>query len=378
MKICVLTLSRSHECAECLYNLQDVGLGKAFAELGHATNVIRLEKRVSPDVVERYNNLLTISHFNVFAIGGNSIGIGKYLPSDIDVMICFSDIQISFFQVYRHCKKNNIVLIPYVGVLTSHSTNPIKRFFMHMVEKRNLKLYRALEVCAKTESVKKELVKKNVKNVVVAPVCLDNKEKIVLDVSNDLRESLRNLIVPSYSQHCKVIIFVGRMLEEKRPLEALEIFYDLFRKDDSYRLIMVGSGPLRGNVKSFISNRKLDNVIALQENIPNKDMWKYYVSADCSLNLNRVEIFGMSILEAMYYECPVVAFAAPGPKMIISDKIDGYLFDDAENVENLVEIALSNGRLSKAKKTIETRFMWINTAKIILQQVELLRKINET
>ena len=89
MKICVLTLSRSHECAECLYNLQDVGLGKAFAELGHATNVIRLEKRVSPDVVERYNNLLTISHFNVFAIGGNSIGIGKYLPSDIDVMILF-------------------------------------------------------------------------------------------------------------------------------------------------------------------------------------------------------------------------------------------------------------------------------------------------
>ena len=132
---------------------------------------------------------------------------------------------------------------------------------------------------------------------------------------------------------------------------------------------MIGSGPLKKDVENFIFNRKLDNVILLQEKIPNKDMWRYYVSADCSLNLNRVEIFGMSILEAMYYECPVVAFAAPGPEMIISDKIDGYLFNDVEGIENLVEKAISNGRLSKAKETIETRFMWTKTAEIMLQQV---------
>jgi 1,2-diacylglycerol 3-alpha-glucosyltransferase len=368
MRICILALNRSREGSERLYNAQDIGLGKAFTELGHVTNVIHFEKRESPDVIEKYSDLLTISHFNVSAIGGNSIGIKKFLPIDVDVMICFSDVQISFPQVYHHCQKNNIALIPYIGVIMSHSTNPIKRILMHVIEKRNLSLYRTLLVCAKTESIKKELLKKNVKNIVVAPVCLD-KENFISEISKDLRESLRFSIVPSFFRYCKVIIFVGKLVEEKRPLEALEIFYKLFQKDDSYRLIMIGSGPLKKDVENFIFNRKLDNVILLQEKIPNKDMWRYYVSADCSLNLNRVEIFGMSILEAMYYECPVVAFAAPGPEMIISDKIDGYLFNDVEGIENLVEKAISNGRLSKAKETIETRFMWTKTAEIMLQQV---------
>lgn len=368
MRICILALNRSCEESESLYNAQDIGLGKAFAELGHTTNVVCFEKRVSPDVVEKYSDLLTISHFNVSAIGGNSIGVKRFLPSDVDVMICFSDVQISFHQVYRHCKKYNIVLIPYVGVISSHSTNPMKKFLMRIIENRNLRLYRLLPICAKTESLKNELLKMGVQKVFVAPVCLD-KDELVMDGFRESREFLRALMIPSYSRFCKVILFVGRFSEEKRPLEALEIFYKLYKKDDTYRLLMVGAGSLKKDVKSFVNNYCLDNVVSLFDKVPNKEMWKFYVSADCSLNLNRVEIFGMSILEAMYCECPVVAYAAPGPKMIISDKIDGYLFDDVECAEKLVEAAISSGRLSKAKETVETRFTWINTAKIMLRQI---------
>lgn len=369
MKICILTLIRSYEGAEKLYNAQDVGLGKAFAKLGHSTNVVRFEKRKSPNVVEKCSDLLTMSHFNVLAVGDNSIAIQKFLPINPDVMICFSDIQMAFPKVYRHCQKNNIILIPYVGVIRSHSANPIKRILMRFAEWRNLSLYRSLAVCAKTESLKSELQERNVKNVIVAPVCLD-KDKFVPDVSQKLRDQLRALIVPSYSLHCKVIVFVGKLVEEKCPLEALNIFCELFKKDNSYRLVVIGSGVLKKDMISFISNHHLDNVIALLEKVPNKDMWKYYVSADCSLNLNRVEIFGMSILEAMYYECPVVAYAAPGPKMIISNQIDGYLFDNVADVESLVETAISKGRLGKARETIESRYTWTNTANKMLQLVK--------
>lgn len=368
MRICILALNRSREGSERLYNAQDIGLGKAFAELGHETNVIHFEKRESPNAIEKYSDLLTISHFNVFAIGGNSIGIKKFLPIDADVMICFSDVQVSFSLVYRHCKKNNIVLIPYIGVIESHSTNPIKKMLMRVIELRNMNLYRTLFVCAKTESLKKDLLRKKVKNVVVAPVCLD-KDRLVSDISNELRETLRMSIIPSYSKFSKVIIFVGRFAGEKRPLDALDLFYNLYRKDASYRLIMIGSGVLKKNVVNFIANRKIDNVVALQETVLNKDMWKYYVSADCLLNLNRVEIFGMSILEAMYYECPVVAYAASGPKMIISDRLDGYLFENDMDAEKLIDLAISKGRLKKAKETVESKYTWTITANKMLQLV---------
>ena len=45
------------------------------------------------------------------------------------------------------------------------------------------------------------------------------------------------------------------------------------------------------------------------------------------VNLNENEIFGMSLLEAMYAGCPPVARHAPGPDLIIENGISGYLCD---------------------------------------------------
>lgn len=370
MNICIVTLIRSYEGSEKLYSAQDIGLGKAFAELGHCTNVIRFEKRLNSNSAEKYNRLLTVFHYNVSAIGDNSILIERFLPKVCDVMVCFSDIQISFFQVYKHCKKWGISLIPYIGVIESHSENIIKRFLMNVVGAFNLHLYKELSVCAKTGDVKEKLVGNKISKVVVAPVGLDT-DGLHSDVSRNVREKYRSMLIPSYEDGCKSILFVGKLIHEKQPLEALEVFYNCYKKDDSYRLIMIGKGPLKKQIQNFISVNRLDGVVCDLENVSNKDMWQYYVSADCSLNLNRVEIFGMSILEAMYYECPVVAFAAPGPKMIISDKKDGYLFENIEDVNGLIDEAVLKGRLKEARVTIENKYTWKKTAEKMLQLVVL-------
>ena len=47
--------------------------------------------------------------------------------------------------------------------------------------------------------------------------------------------------------------------------------------------------------------------------LPNEQVQPYYHAADAFLNFNDHEIFGMSILEALYAGCPVIARHAPGP-----------------------------------------------------------------
>lgn len=359
---------RSCEGAEKLYNAQDIGLGKAFAELGHETTVIHFENRSTAISIEQYNSLLTIKHIKTKAIGENSVFISNLLPTKVDLMVCFSDIQISFSEVYRHCVKHKIVLIPYIGVIESHSEHFIKRFAMNCIARLNLSIYKRLHVCSKTDTLKNLLHTHGVNNVTIAPVCLD-KDYLNYEMSSNFRVELRKQIIPRYVQDAKCILFVGRLIKEKRPLEALEIFYKLYQQDKDFRLVIIGKGTLKGAVEEFIVENNLSDVVTLQKDIPNKDMWNFYLAADCFINLNHEEIFGMSILEAMFYQCPVVAHKAPGPKMIITNNVDGYIANNTEEMTVQIQKAISTGRLEAAHNTIVNHYLWHQTAKKIMDIV---------
>lgn len=59
--------------------------------------------------------------------------------------------------------------------------------------------------------------------------------------------------------------------------------------------------------------------------LPNESVHVYYHACDAFVNLNDQEIFGMSLLEAMFAGCPPVARHAPGPDLIIEDGLSGWL-----------------------------------------------------
>lgn len=89
--------------------------------------------------------------------------------------------------------------------------------------------------------------------------------------------------------------------------------------------------------------------------------------ADSFVNLNRQEIFGMAILEAMYYGCKVVAWDAPGPNLIIENGKSGWLVRDDEEV---IEKIMDNADISKeAHMRVIDEFTWESSAKNILEAV---------
>ena len=99
-------------------------------------------------------------------------------------------------------------------------------------------------------------------------------------------------------------------------------------------------------------------------------MYQYYAACDYFVNFNSHEIFGMSILEAMYQGCVVLARRAPGPEQIIEDGVSGFLCDSDKDMDKILLADLQLLDMGeKARQRIKEYFTWDINAERIRQQV---------
>ena len=160
------------------------------------------------------------------------------------------------------------------------------------------------------------------------------------------------------------MLFIGRLIEEKQPIRMIEILSEIRKIDPGYTLIMIGTGELKSVVENRIMKLGLTDNVQMIERVPNSEIWELYRMANVFINLNQQEIFGMAILEAMYYGCKVVAWKAPGPNLIIENTKSGYL---AANNEEVIKFVLDTTDITEeAHKRISSDFIWGSSAKKIL------------
>lgn len=340
------------------YNLQEVGLAKEFSKLGIQVYIIILSKKIKNTIITKEGSgilLLTVPAKSIGNHGYFQYEILKEL--NIDIVHLQSDNQIFAPNIIKYCKKNNIKCYNYIGTIQSNSSNIIKKIIMSFFKRRNLRYIRNTLVFSKNPTVQKQLASFNIKQSKLAPVGLDTDIIPQLTMS---KEKLRNeLILP---QDKKLLIFVGRMENYKNPLAAIELIKSL---DDSFHLTMIGKGSITYKVKESIRDYNLENKVKYIESVPNEYIHRYYKACDFFVNLNDKEIFGMSILEAMYQECTVVAIKAPGPNYIIEGC--GYLYNNLNEMKEMLPLIKPLKLLSKQR--ILNHFNWKSTAEIIIDNL---------
>lgn len=371
MKIGIMVLSVGNFGNKGFYNLQEIGLARTLAKYCEKVSVYKLvvasECQRTEQIDDTANAFITYLPSEV--IGTNGIPNMKYVDPEINVLICFSDTQLMVKRVHAWTKKNDVIFFPYIGVVESHSSNIVRSYIKNVLSPINRSVYKKSLCLAKTPEVMYCLKEQGIERIEVCPIGLDL-NLVKKDADNFAINELKSKY--GYKENEKIVLFIGRMDEEKQPLRMIEIFDELQEIDSDFRLLMVGKGKLRRQIEVEIKRRNIESKVQLVEQIPNKDIWELYRMSYCFVNLNAHEIYGMVLLEAMYYGCTVIAWSAPGPNFIIEDKVTGYLV--RSNKEAVMNIINKKDLTANMKKRVIDKFTWESSAKMIVEMVEKERK----
>lgn len=338
MKITILRTNTADFGKIGNYNVQEVGLANALIKKGHQVNVLFLNRKVSD--IQKDDKYNFVHYLPSLSFGLHGIFNTKLLNLfEPDKMILFSDNQLWAKNVIKWCQKNNVTCIQYMGNVLSDNPKWINQFYTKLILKRNRNSYKNSINVGKTNKVKKEMETHNISCSSVINVGLD--KDLLHDFINPV-DSIRKKM--GFNEDEIILLYIGRIVDYKKPFLACDILQSLIDKGVNCRMIMIGKGPLESELKKYISQKKLLNEITYFEQVPNSEIYKYMITSDCFINLSSKEIFGMAILESMYYGLPVVAHVAPGPNEVITDSQDGYLCgtDDPREWSKMILEAIKN------------------------------------
>ena len=170
-----------------------------------------------------------------------------------------------------------------------------------------------------------------------APYAVDNNR--FMAAAKELRirnQELRKRL--SIKREAVVILFVGKLIEKKRPFDLLKA-YELLSKTQNLKtkiyLVFVGDGALRPELEKYVQEHNLKNVIFAgfknQTELP-----EYYALSDFFVLPSGVgETWGLAVNEAMCFGLPIIVsdIVGCGPDLIKNGE-NGYIFPFG-NVEKL-------------------------------------------
>ncbi len=264
----------------------------------------------------------------VYDYGGQIIDVGKdgseYLEYNVKVAkIKYNiDVSISHMEQFNHInirtRGRDIVIV------TEHNSQRMMEPRVYVDEIQNKNLYfLADHIVAVSEGVRNEIIEdtgvdpKDVSTIYNFFEC----KEVRLMSEKYINLPIENSNSSYEIDECKLIMSIGRLVEQKDHVRLLKQFEILHRKNKRTKLLIIGSGKLESFLKDMISNLKLDDSIFILPYMVNP--FPILKSADVFVLSSRYEGYGNVLLEAMALNVPVISVdCISGPREILSDNVD--------------------------------------------------------
>ena len=136
-----------------------------------------------------------------------------------------------------------------------------------------------------------------------------------------------------------LLLYVGRLSAEKE----IERIKPILEAIPEARLALVGDGPHRQALQKHFAGTNTYFVGYLM----GQELGSAFASADAFIFPSRTETLGLVLLEAMAAGCPVVAARSGGIPDIVTDGVNGYLFEPTADVQGAIAATI---RLLKQKQ----------------------------
>ncbi len=216
-------------------------------------------------------------------------------------------------------------------ILRYHNITPAEHFagineeVRHWCEVGRAQLRRLAEACelgiGDSEYNRQELESVGFARTAVVPIFLDWS---ALDVEPDARVARR------LADERTTILYVGQLLPHKGVAHLLAAFARYRGADDSARLYLVGSSALvpdyRGQLEAQAERLGIAAQVTFAGSVSLEELVAYYRGASAYVTLSEHEGFGVTLLEAMRFGLPVVAYARAAVPDTLGDA--GVLLED--------------------------------------------------
>ncbi|SHE94300.1 Glycosyltransferase involved in cell wall bisynthesis [Marinitoga hydrogenitolerans DSM 16785] len=209
---------------------------------------------------------------------------------------------------------SKLLKIKHVG--THHTMYEYYRNYLPLIIRPTLKQTQRMirnwclkldKVISPTNNIKDLLVSYGVPDdhVIVIPTGIDT-EKFNKEIIWNLRDEYN--ILPEE----KVLLFVGRLGQEKNIDFLIKVFHKVFHEERNIRFVIIGDGIEKNKLEELVVDLDLHERVIFTGSQPRENVIDAYKQADLFIFASYTETQGLVVLESMAAGTPVVALGKMG------------------------------------------------------------------
>ena len=194
------------------------------------------------------------------------------------------------------------------------------------------------------------------KEIRVIPTGVTRAEKN-LSIKKELRQKL------SLNEEDIVLLSLSRLAFEKDLDKMIIAFPSVLERHPNAKLVFVGDGPARQSLEELVAEKGLEEVVTFVGEVNNESVYQYYQMADVYVSASASETQGLTYLESIMNDCPVVAKENDYLKGIIKNPMLGFLYKDDHELADAVSHVIE-------QKQAEINQEWVD------QRQELIKELS--
>ena len=363
------------------YNIQEVGLAKALIRKGEKCDIVfwtDKEEKVITLPVGEYG-CITVFYKNGKTLLKNTIYKNcddLFKQYDILQTAEYNQIE-SWILANKYPNKVIVYHGPYFATFNKRY-NLMCTFFDFVFLKRYLKLN--TKFITKSMLAKKFLETKGIKEHNIATVGVGMDAQML---SNERHECYEPIYLSMKHDDSIKLLYIGRFEKRRNVTFIMDILSAILKNYENVTLYMIGVGKREYLAKcwKYADMLNVQQHIVYQEQIEQKYLSSIYELSDFFILPTEYEIFGMVLLEAMYYKNIVITTYNGGSDTLIRDEENGFIIDRLEKSEwagkicSLIQDKTKADQVkNNAHETIANLYTWDKLADAFIKNY---RKIND-
>jgi glycosyltransferase involved in cell wall biosynthesis len=309
------------------YNIQELGLAKGLSARGISSDIYMAGRVSRPEVsvIRESPQSVRLIRLPFWELPGKQAlfpDLNKLLRQErYDVIQVHEYNQITTVLVSAYARRRGIPVVLCQGMYID-SRKILARLLQPIYDIVVMPLLRttiSLPI-AKTSRAAGYLRQKGFQDLVVCPVGLDTDA-----FTNAYRIDVRAKY--GLTRNDRILLYVGNLEKRRNPAFLIRIFQVILQSCNDIVLLIAGDGMEKATCEKLAKTSVGKGRITFIGRVLQDELPSLYEEAYLFLLPSSYEIYGMVIMEAMYFGVPVITTSTAGSMDLIQDGTDGVVLD---------------------------------------------------